>query len=788
MNVAIAPPVLHCPNPNCLHGNTLDREYCEACETRLVRRYLRVVGPLAKPPQTGQLLGNRYQWVGADHDRIVLDTQPGNLPALTEELPDALLPYLRLLPQRLAVPQIYGFVHFDDTQLFLLEDVPVYAHRIAGRAAPKDSSANTVGSNPANSETPHSAVTTATTSDTHTPDSEDPNLGDPDLTDLDLTDPDLGDSDPSNSDPSNSDPSNSDLASSDLASSDSSTANTATPNTASSVEETETTDPASPGSLLPRLQDQWATASPQRQLGWLWQMVNLWIALQQHKVNASLLNPDLLRVDGPVLRLLELDLQSDPPVLGQLGELWEHWLPTTHPSLQPFLQKVSTLLKTKEILYPHPLGQLLEQAMVRLNEGRTCELTIATQTDPGPSRQNNEDACFPEGRSVVTGTADGSSLAIVCDGLGGHEGGEVASAMAVQIIQKRLGSIDPSHPTPIALQIIQRAITKANDAISRRNNDEHRQERRRMGTTLVATLTLNPFTYLFHVGDSRAYWITPRNCRQITVDDDLAARHVSLGFGLYRSVLQSPTSGALVQALGMAPSANLMPNLSPFFLDENALLLLCSDGLSDNDLIERLWDTILLPGLEDSSDLGQICQRIVQEANTYNGHDNVTVAIVHAKFQAGEPIDPKVLLELLEPSNLHPQDSLTEPMQGLGFTGPVQEGDITTGFNRQSMAANMPPANVPEPTPPPTVTEQPEPDNPKPVSPLLLLWGLMVVIIVCTVLGAWLFAPFFNLNSDPDPLSNPLASPEPSPLSSPEATSTPAADPPADPETPNASP
>lgn len=669
MNVAIDPPALHCPSSHCLHPNPYEQEYCEACNTRLVRRFLRVVGPLHAPPEAGQLLGHRYQWVGSGDDRIVLDTQPGVSPVLVEEVPDRLLPYLRLLPQRLAVPQIYGFVYADDRDLFLLEDVPVI-----GYVGPR-------------SPTP--------------------------------------------------------------------------------------APPSPAGQLLPTLQEQWASSSPQRQLGWLWQMSTLWLALSQHKLAATLLNSQLVRVDGPVLRLLELHLVPSSPTLDQLAEVWTTLLPSSDPSIKPFLQKLVTLIKGRDIRYPHPLSQVLHQALIVVNQGRSCEVTIATQTDAGPSRQNNEDSCFPPNLSTVTGQPGGGSLAIVCDGLGGHEGGEVASSMAVQILQDHLGHLSNTQGQQNPLQHIQRAITEANDVISHRNNEEKRQERRRMGTTLVSALTLDPFTYVFHVGDSRAYWVTPHNCRQITVDDDLAARHVSLGFGLYRSVLQSPTSGALVQALGMSASVNLMPNITPFFLDEDALLMLCSDGLSDNDLVERIWDAVLLPGLETPPALGTLCQELVQMANTFNGHDNVTVALIRYQFQPAPAVEPSTLLALLNPSTLNPQDLLTEPMQGRGLADFGDEEEVT-GFTPKSSANTTPktmtPGQVPESASlDPQAVTAPEKALPKPLSPLMWIWGLMVLTIAGAVVGAMLFAPFFNLN-DPDPLGSPLPSPEALPTVAPEVT------------------
>ena len=656
MNAAIAPDfLLHCPNPHCLQHNPGDREYCQVCNTRLLRRFLRVVGSLDEPPQPNQLLAGRYRWLGNGDDRIVLDTQPGQPPALMEEVPDPLLPYLRLMPQRFAVPQIYGFPKAKDARIFFLEDVPIYAH--------------TVGS---------------------------------------------------------------------------------------------TTTPAQggeAGTLMPRLRDVWGGSHPQRQLGWLWQIASLWMPLQQHKVAASLLNPDFLRVDGPGVRLLELALKPNTPTLEQLGKSWEELLPMTHPHIRPFLQGLVDQLKNRELRDPHPLTQILEQALTLSSQGRDCRITLTTQTDAGPSRQNNEDACFPPSQQQVMVSPGGQSLAVVCDGLGGHEGGEVASAMAVGIFNSQLSSHGPALESPF--QAIQGAITKANDAISQRNNDEHRQERRRMGTTLVSALTLDTFTYIFHVGDSRAYWISPRGCRQLTVDDDLASRHVALGFGLYRSVLQSPTSGALVQALGMAASANLMANIQPFFVDEDGLMLLCSDGLSDNDLVDYLWDSLLLPVVTEGRDLQEACGQVVQMANTANGHDNVTVALVHYQITAPPLPSTADLLALLTSADIAPSEPLTEPMQGRGL-GHEPENDEDTTHLKYGPAID-PPA----PTQPSAVTTglSAPPERSIRPSPVVIAWALMVVTIVAALVGSWLWSPSFNLNnngtdSNPSPLT---PTPEPSP-------------------------
>jgi hypothetical protein len=152
-----------------------------------------------------------------------------------------------------------------------------------------------------------------------------------------------------------------------------------------------------------------------------------------------------------------------------------------------------------------------------------------------------------------------------------------------------------------------------------------------MGTTLVLARTCAHEIYITHVGDSRVYWITRDNCYQVTQDDDLASREVRLGYALYRNAIQQPTSGSLVQALGMASSANLHPTVQRFVLDEDCVFLLCSDGLSDFDRVEQYWKTEILPILDGQVDLTTAGSRLIGIANTQNGHDNATIALVHCK-------------------------------------------------------------------------------------------------------------------------------------------------------------
>lgn len=388
------------------------------------------------------------------------------------------------------------------------------------------------------------------------------------------------------------------------------------------------------GTLMPDLASQWSSSSALRQLNWLWQMAQLWQPMSSEKVASTLLIPDLLRVDGALVRSLELAHDRQPPTLVQLGHLWAQWQPQANSAIADFLSDLCQNLMDEQIKAPEHLVAVLDQALASHATEQHRQVHIATDTDQGPSRHTNEDACYPpQGTSFVTSTdAEPLPLVIVCDGIGGHEGGEVASGLAIATIAEEVQkNAAPFMDAATVSHVLDEAVCAANSSISQQNDVERRQERQRMGTTVVMGLASAHQLYLAHVGDSRAYRITRTECYQVTLDDDVASREVRLGYTLYREALQHPASGSLVQALGMGSSTYLHPTVQRFVIDEDCVFLLCSDGLSDHDRIEECWQTEIAPLLDSKADLGVAARRLVEIANTRNGHDNVTIALM--RFQ-----------------------------------------------------------------------------------------------------------------------------------------------------------
>ncbi|MDX2239619.1 MAG: protein phosphatase 2C domain-containing protein [Leptolyngbyaceae cyanobacterium bins.302] len=397
-----------------------------------------------------------------------------------------------------------------------------------------------------------------------------------------------------------------------------------------------------PGTLMPAIADAWQAGTGFRQLHWLWQLAQLWETFAQESVTQSLFIPNLIRVEGSLVRLLELH-SGKSARLADLGMLWQQWLPGAQPDIAAFLQQLCQQLVEEHIQSSAHLVEVLDRAIALSSQAYSYHLQVGTLTDQGPTRQRNEDACFPGSGSLLSFSLNGSQtlaempLAIVCDGIGGHEGGDVASNLAIAALHQKLQPLSSQAPVDAntLTQALEEATLVANDAICQRNDTEQRHERQRMGTTLVMGLGHLHEFYLTHVGDSRAYRITPTGCHQVTLDDDLAAREVRLGYSLYREALRQPSAGSLVQALGMNASNMVRPTVQRFLLDEDCVFLLCSDGLSDHDRVEESWQAQILPVLQGTLDVGTAVQQLVAIANQRNGHDNVTVGLIHCRVTLG---------------------------------------------------------------------------------------------------------------------------------------------------------
>jgi protein phosphatase len=383
---------------------------------------------------------------------------------------------------------------------------------------------------------------------------------------------------------------------------------------------------------MPLLKDVWSEDNLLQQLNYFYQIVQLWIGASALKVERSLIQPDNIFAGNGFVRLLEIyENPQESLLLGELGHFWLYR--SGFSDIPAFWEDLWTQMIQGKINNPDELLTLLDHAIAQAETKTPFQAKIATLTDQGPSRTGNEDACYPKAKSQVIYKGELSTWTTVCDGVGGHDGGEVASNLAIQQINDQIEVLNnkqyqPYRPYEI-VDVIKNAISSANDAICERNDIENRQERQRMGTTTVLALLNYLNVYLAHVGDSRVYRITRSGCYQLSVDDDVASREVRQGNGFYRDLSHYPAAGSLTQALGMNRSIWLRPSIQRFTVAEDCLFLLCSDGLSDFDRVEEFWKQELVPVLDGNLDISDACQRLIEVANTRNGHDNVTVNLIH---------------------------------------------------------------------------------------------------------------------------------------------------------------
>lgn len=265
---------------------------------------------------------------------------------------------------------------------------------------------------------------------------------------------------------------------------------------------------------------------------------------------------------------------------------------------------------------------------------RLSRLDVVSLTDSGKQRAHNEDFFSTETQLAQTTTPKGRFLQakgfyILCDGMGGHAGGEVASALAAETLQKFLRS---HWQTQLPDQdLIREGVLAANTAIHTVNQQRATSGNGRMGTTLVMALLQDTQVVFAHVGDSRLYRVTRKQgLEQLTRDHEVGQREIDRGVSPEVAYARSDAY-QLTQALGPRDSAMISPDIQTMTIREDSLLLLCSDGLTDNDLLETHWQTHLLPLLSSKANLDQGMQQVIDLANQYNGHDNTSVIAIRVK-------------------------------------------------------------------------------------------------------------------------------------------------------------
>jgi serine/threonine protein phosphatase PrpC len=248
--------------------------------------------------------------------------------------------------------------------------------------------------------------------------------------------------------------------------------------------------------------------------------------------------------------------------------------------------------------------------------------SYAARCDVGRKRQNNEDSfnASPE-----------HQLFLVCDGMGGHAAGEVASQISVATVADFFNNHpvdgDATWPFEYNDEITMNAnrlvtgIILANQKIL--EAIVQKPELQGMGSTAVGAVFDEGRAWVAHVGDSRGYLVRDKKLSQITTDHSWIAEQVKLGLISREEAEHHPFRNVITRALGT--KGELKVDIDSVRMLPGDLVILCSDGLNS-----MLSDSEIesLAAIEPDSDLEKVCESLISAANARGGHDNVTVILV----------------------------------------------------------------------------------------------------------------------------------------------------------------
>ena len=250
-------------------------------------------------------------------------------------------------------------------------------------------------------------------------------------------------------------------------------------------------------------------------------------------------------------------------------------------------------------------------------------------TDSGLVRTNNEDdlAFDPD-----------VGVAVLADGMGGYNAGEVASSMAVQLVKAELvrclsNNSQQHSPTQVA-KMIETCFDEANVAIlNAANANPHYAG---MGTTLVVGVFYGASLILGHVGDSRCYRLRDGVLTQITKDHSMLQEQVDAGLLTQEQAAVAPGKNLLTRALGVEDAVRV--DIREYPVQDGDLYVLCSDGLTD-----MLTDKDILFTLSTHTNLALMASELVARSNINGGRDNISVLLA----QAGNTVEKSGLLSKL---------------------------------------------------------------------------------------------------------------------------------------------
>ena len=245
-------------------------------------------------------------------------------------------------------------------------------------------------------------------------------------------------------------------------------------------------------------------------------------------------------------------------------------------------------------------------------------LIAAGSTDIGRKRKTNQDSYF---------LSLEKKLFVVADGMGGHNGGDIASQMAVKVYPEYLTKNVEMEPQ----MLITGSIKESNRAI--KHFGETHPELVGMGTTIVSFYFRGQNIYVGNVGDSRAYLINNKMIYQLTRDHSLVQEKLNYGMYNREQAAMDPQKNVLVRTVGFEDEVDV--DVFTYKVVKNDIFLCCSDGLhgkvSDEDIIYIINKMIPDPGLATQEVADRVVKALIDQANENGGQDNITAILVIAQ-------------------------------------------------------------------------------------------------------------------------------------------------------------
>lgn len=245
-------------------------------------------------------------------------------------------------------------------------------------------------------------------------------------------------------------------------------------------------------------------------------------------------------------------------------------------------------------------------------------MKIFSRSDSGNVRSSNQDAC----KCGIFD--DGNAWAVVCDGMGGANGGDYASSTAVEIISDKLVKGYKHGMTGNTVRhLISSAIAAANISIFDRAREDVFLSG--MGTTVVVAAVIDDSVIIAHAGDSRAYLLEGAEAAQLTADHSIVQAMVDCGQITEEEAVVHPRKNVITRALGVSEQLDIDFCESGF--ERNSLILLCTDGLSNYLSIADMKRMAAEYPPE------QLADKLVDLANERGGSDNITAAVICPNYE-----------------------------------------------------------------------------------------------------------------------------------------------------------